>query len=257
MCTHQIHVDTTSQTAFATTTVTNYVETVYKTNNNPFQCTVILGQTIRRLKSFALKCAEIPVGFYNIRAPYNTLTLNVASVLTTYTVTPGNYTAATLQASLNGLVSSSIGQFSVNPTNSRFVFTSGTGSLVVIPVTQRSLAYFMGFTNGQNVTGVGNYLTATNAYMINFDTYINVFIENLRASSLQPQVPVTFKIPITVANGAIEYYFENTRFTQAIPTRDPNFRIDRLNIIVYDRYGNILDNNGVDWSFTLEIESET
>ena len=84
--------DTTSQTAFAATalsnTVTNYVETVYKTNNNPFQCTVILGQTVRRLKSFALKCAEVPIGFYNIRSPYNTLTLNVASVLTTYTVTP-------------------------------------------------------------------------------------------------------------------------------------------------------------------------
>lgn len=258
---YQIHVDTTSQTAFTTNVYSNtstlYVETVYKTNNNPFQCTVVLGQPIRRLKSFALECAEVPVGFYNIRAPYNTLTLNVASVLTTYTVTPGNYNTTTLTSALNGLVGSGTGQFSINPSTSRFLFTSGTGSLVVIPVTQRSLAYFLGFTNGQSVTGIGNAVTATNSYMINFDTYINIFIENLRTSSPQPQVPVTFKIPITVANGGIEYYFENTRFRQCIETYDPNFRIDRLNIIVYDRYGNIMDNNGIDWSFTLEIESDT
>jgi len=259
--TYQIHVDTTSQTAFAATvlsnTVTNYVETVYKTNNNPFQCTVVLGQPIRRLKSFALKCAEIPVAFYNVRAPYNTLSLNVASVITTYTVPPGNYTSATLLASLNGLVGAGTGQFSINPSSNRVVFTSAVGSLVIVPVTQRSLAYFLGFTNGQFVSGAGNYITATNSYMINFDTYLNVFIENLRTSSPQPMVPVTFKIPLTVSNGSIEYYFENLRFNQCIETRDPNFRIDRLNIIVYDRYGNIVDNNGVDWSFTLEIESET
>lgn len=254
---YQIHVDTTSQTAFSTNTSTLYVETVYKTNNNPFQCTIVLGQPIRRLTSFALKCAEIPVGFYNIRAPYNSLTLNVASVLTTYTVPPGNYTSATLLSSLNGLVTAGVGQFSINPSSNRVTFTSAVGSLVIIPVTQRSLAYFLGFTNGQSVTGVGNVITATNSYMINFDTYINVYIENLRASSQQPNVPVTFKIPITVANTGIEYYFENTRFRQSIETFDPNFRIDRLNIVVYDRYGNILDNNGVDWSFTLEIQSDT
>jgi hypothetical protein len=257
---YQIHVDTTSQTAFTSTAPspsTLYVETVYKTNNNPFQCTIVLGQPIRRLKSFALKCAEIPISFYNIRAPYNSLTLNVASVLTTYTVPPGNYTTGTLLSSLNGLVTSGVGQFATNPSTNRVTFTSAVGSQIIIPVTQRSLAYFLGFTNGQSVTGVGNAVTATNSYMINFDTYVNVYIENLRASSQQPMVPVTFKIPITVANGAIENYFENTRFRQCIETYDPNFRIDRLNIIVYDRYGNILDNNGVDWSFTLEMEADT
>ena len=259
--TYQIHVDTTSQTAFTTNVFSNtstlYVETVYKTNNNPFQCTIVLGQPIRRLKNFSLKCAEIPISFYNIRAPYNTLTLNVASVITTYTVPPGNYTSGTLLSSLNGLVTSGVGQFATNPATNRVTFTSAVGSLVIIPVTQRSLAYFLGFTNAQSVTGIGNLVTATNSYMVNFDTYVNVFIENLRASSMQPMVPVTFKVPITVANGAIEYYFENTRFSQCIETYDPNFRIDRLNIIVYDRYGNIIDNNGVDWSFTLEMEADT
>ena len=243
-----IHVDTSSTTA----------NTVIKNAGiDSFDCSVILGQTHRKVRRVALKSVEMPIGFYNIRAPYNTLTLNVASVLTTYTVPPGNYTSGTLLSSLNGLVTSGVGQFATNPATNRVTFTSAVGSLVIIPVTQRSLAYFLGFTNAQSVTGIGNLVMATNSYMVNFDTYVNVFIENLRASSMQPMVPVTFKVPITVANGAIEYYFENTRFTQCIETYDPNFRIDRLNIIVYDRFGNIIDNNGIDWSFTLEMESDT
>ena len=260
---YQIHVDTTSQTAFAATvlsnTVTNYVETVYKTNNNPFQCTIVLGQSMRRIKSFSLKTAEIPIGFYNIRAPYNTLTLNVASVVTTYTVPPGNYTVQTLTSALNGLVTSAVGQFQVNIGTNIITFVPAVNvgsNIIVIPVSQRSLAYFMGFVNGQSGTYGANIL-AVNSYMINFDTYINVYIENLRGSSLQPMVPITFKIPITVSNGGIEYFFENTRFLQKMYTYDPDLRIDRLNIIVYDRYGNILNNNGLDWSFTLEMESDT
>jgi len=256
---YQIHVDTTSQTAFTYGTTTNYVETVYKTNNNPFQCTVVLGQPIRHITSFALKCAELPVGFYNIRSPYNTLTLNVASVLTTYVVPPGNYTSSSLVNALNGLVGSLVGQFQINlGTNFvTFVPSVNVGSNTIsIPVTQRSLAYFLGFVNGQSGT-YGTNILATNSYMINFDTYVNVYIENLRPSSMQPMVPVTFKIPITVSNGNIEYYFEKSRFTQKIQTFDPDLRIDRLNIIVYDRYGNILNNNGLDWSFTLELEADT
>ena len=256
---YQIHVDTTSQTAFTygSEPITNYVETVYKTNNNPFQCTVILGQPIRHITSFSLKCAEIPVGFYNIRAPYNTLTLNVASVITTYTVTPGNYGVDTLLSCINGLVGSGVGQFSKSTSTNRIIFTSAVSSQVILPITQRSLGYFLGFINGQTCTGISQTIAAQNSYMINFDTYINIYIENLRTSSMQPMVPVTFKIPMTVANGSIEYYFEKSRFVQKIFTYDPNMRIDRLNIIVYDRYGNIINNNGIDWSFTLEMEADT
>jgi hypothetical protein len=254
---YQIHVDTTSQTAFASPTNTLYVETVYKTRFNPFQCTVVLGQPIRRITSFALKCAEIPIGFYNIRAPYNSLTLNVASVVTTYTVPPGNYGLDTLLSSINGLVGSGVGQFSKNTSTNRVVFTSAVGSQVILPITQRTLGYFLGFINGQTCTGVNQTITAQNSYMINFDTYINIYIENLRGSSMQPMVPVTFKVPITVANGSIEYYVEAARFKQKILTYDPDMRIDRLNIIVYDRYGNIIDNNGIDWSFTLEMLADT
>jgi hypothetical protein len=89
------------------------------------------------------------------------------------------------------------------------------------------------------------------------EKFINIFIENLRNSSLEPNVPITFKVPITVANGSVEYFFEGIRFPQSICIRDPDFTIDRLNISVRDRFGQPLDNNGVDWTFTLEFISDT
>jgi hypothetical protein len=203
-----------------------------------------------------LKAAEIPIAFYNIRAPYNVFTLTNNGTTTPYKITPGNYDAAGLKNALNTAVTSAVGIFSYDATILKYTFTTAAGVTSVIPVTQRSLAYFMGFVNGQTGTN-GSAIVATNSYVINFDTYINVYIENLRPSSMQPMVPVTFKIPITSSYGNVEQYFEQTRFVQKIKTYDPDLRIDRLNIIVYDRYGNILDNNGVDWSFTLELEADT
>mgnify|MGYP006270376423 CR=1 FL=1 len=240
--TYQLHVDTASTTA----------GTVTKNQNNPFSCTVKLGQTHRRLQAVALKSAEVPIAFYNIRSPYNSFSLTVGSTTTVYTVTPGNYTAATLVSALNGLVGAGTGSFNIYAMTSRVYFTSAVGT-VTIPVAARSLGYFLGFTDGQT----GSTITATNSYNVNFDNYINIFIENLRNSSLEPNVPVTYKIPVTVANGGVEYFFENTRFAQSICIRDPDFTIDRLNISVRDRFGQPIDNNGVDWTFTLEFISDT
>lgn len=240
--TYQLHVDT-SSTASGTVT---------KVSNNPFACTVKLGQTHRRLQAVALKSAEVPVGFYNIRSPYNAISITNSGTTTVYTLTPGNYTTTTLVSALNGVVGAGTGAFSVNTMTSRVLYTSAAGT-VSFPVASRTLGYFLGFTDGQT----GSVVTATNSYNINFDNYINVFIENLRNSSLEPNVPVTFKIPITVANGSIEYFFENIRFSQSICIRDPDFTIDRLNISVRDRFGQPLDNNGVDWTFTLEFISDT
>jgi hypothetical protein len=37
---------------------------------------------------------------------------------------------------------------------------------------------------------------------------------------------------------------------------DSAARVDRLNILVVDRFGQPMNNNGLDWAFTLEIKSD-
>jgi hypothetical protein len=237
-----IHVDTTSNTA----------NTVTKANTfNSFDCSVLLGQTHTRVKRVALKSAEIPLGFYNIRVPYNTLSLNVLGTVTTYTFIPGNYSAGTFVSTINNTITTAVGSFAINSTTNKITYTSTAGSTRIVS-DPGTLGYMLGFTNDQ----VGVSFTANKSYNIDFDNYINIYIENLRNSCMEPYA-CTFKIPITVQKGGVESYQSDNRFKQSIEIFDPNYKINRLNIQVRDRFGLPLDNNGLDWSMTLEVESDT
>jgi hypothetical protein len=209
--------------------------------------TAILGNRHRAVRSAALKDAQIPVGFYNVRAPYNTM--NVNSII--YTLPPGNYNMTSLVNTLNGVVTNAVGVFSNTSTTNKvnFVSNSGTATMNVAPLT---LGYFLGFTDGQ----VGATITGTNSYIINFDTYISIWIQNLGTSSLDGQ-QITYKVPIIGGSGSITQYSQGQSWDQKVLVTDRSNRMDRLQIVVLDRFGNILNNNGLDWSFTLEIESDT
>jgi len=237
-----LHVDTSSTAA----------NTVIKSNGtDSFNCSVILGKEHRKLRRVALKSAEIPLGFYNIRVPYNTLTINVAGTLNTYTFSPGNYTATTFLNTLNNTVTPAVGSFFLNPLTNTIQYTSvvGASSIIGDPGT---LGYFMGFQSSQ----VGVIIVAAKSYNIDFDNYICIYIENLRNSCMEP-FACTYKIPITVQKGGVQNYLSDSYFKQSVEIFDPDYRIDRLNIQVRDRFGNPLSNNGLDWSMTLELESDT
>jgi hypothetical protein len=64
-------------------------------------------------------------------------------------------------------------------------------------------------------------------------------------------------VPITVPSGGVEFYQELTGVTQTVEVTDRNILFDRIDLQVLDRFGQQLNNNGLDWSFTLEIESDT
>jgi hypothetical protein len=247
MNTYQIHVDTGSASNVQTYAGQFNQASVYKQNGNPFQSTLILGNRHRAIRTATLKDAQIPVGFYNVRAPYNTLTLNGV----TYTVPPGNYNITTLMNAVNAQVPSSVGVFSPNSVTNQTQFVAGGGA-VTFTVTPLSLGYFLGFTNGQSGTSV----TSTNSYIINFDTYVSIWIQNFGTSSLDGQ-QITYKVPNTVGSAGIIQYTEGGGWHQKIEVTDRSNRVDRLIVTVLDRFGNVLNNNGLDWSFTLEIESWT
>jgi len=247
MNTYQIHVDTASAGTVETYSGQVGQPSVLKQNGNPFQATVILGNRHRAVRSAALKDAQIPVGFYNVRAPYNTM--NVNSIV--YTITPSNYTLTSLTAALNNAVTNAVGTFSSSSVTNQFSFASNSGN-VTMNVQPLSLLSFLGFTNGQ----VGTSITGTNSYIINFDTYISIWIQNIGTSSLDGQ-QITYKVPVTGGSGSIIQYTESSNWIQKVLVTDRSNRLDRLIITIVDRFGNIINNNGLDWSMTLEIESDT
>jgi hypothetical protein len=186
----------------------------------------------------------MPIGFYNIRSPYNTFT--VSSV--TYTITPGNYNLTTLLNTMNGLTTPAVGTFSVSSLTNIIQYVSASGSVTI----SGTLLTLLGFTStGQ--TGVT--IVATNSYIINFDTYVYLYFPDFGTSSKENTLG-TFKLPLNVTSGGILQWNENSNNQQFIITTDQSKFIDRIIVRVIDRYGNPLNNNGIDWSFTLEVVSD-
>jgi len=244
---YQIHVDTASAGVVQSYSGQVGQASISKENGNPFQVTAILGNRHRAVRSAALKDAQIPVGFYNVREPYNTM--NVNSIV--YTVPPGNYNLSSMTDALDTAVTYAVGSFGSTSVTSQFSFVSNSGS-VTLNVQALSLLSFLGFTDGQ----FGSTILATNSYIINFDTYVSIWIQNIGTSSLDGQ-QITYKVPVTGGSGSIIQYTESSNWNQKVCVTDRSNRLDRLQIVVLDRFGNILNNNGLDWSFTLEIESDT
>ena len=112
-----------------------------------------------------------------------------------------------------------------------------------LSVNTNSLLSLLGFVNGQSSA------TATNPYMFPIDDYLNIWIENVGTSSQEPQ-QITYKIPVTP--GTI-YWTNNNINKQIVKNRNYDFPFSKMNIFVLDRFGNQLDNNGQDWSFSIKI----
>jgi hypothetical protein len=224
---------------------------VSKVNSNPFQCTIPFVNQMRRVSRVILKTVEIPVAFYNVRTGLNTFVLGGAA---TYTVPPGNYNTTTLITALNTAVAAVNVTFSANTTTNRIsVSQTGATTLTFGAVTPGSLLYMLGIKQGDIVPVTGSTYTASLSYNLNPDTMVNIWIRNLYTSSSENSA-ITFKVPIQGVNGTVFYFSDNADFSQYINVTDPSMILDRLDIEVRDRYGKLLDNNGVDWSFTLGLE---
>jgi len=249
---YQIHVDTGSVINVAGA---NTQPIVSKSNSNPFQCSVLLGNRHRAFHEVSLANAQIPIGFYNVRAPYNTITIGPK----TYTVTPGSYpTPTSFLAALNTATTTGVTSavWALVANTYQINYSEGsTSNTITVPtgLNYPSLASLLGFVPSQTLAGVS--ITSQNAYLLNFDTYLNIWIENIGPSSLEP-AQITYKIPVNGAVGNVIHWNENSQFYQTIKVTDRNARVDRLNITVYDRFGNPMNNNGLDWSFSLNVKSD-
>jgi hypothetical protein len=225
---------------------------VTKVNGNPFQCQVLLGNRHRTVRTVSLKNAQIPVNWYNVRAPYNTITING----TLYTITPGVYTQASFITAFNAAIG---GTLAIDGTTGIATITK-TPANVTVPsgLTYPTLANLLGFTATQTLNGATSIAGTVPVTLFNQDTYVNIWIENMGASSGEPSQS-TFKVPIALPvpqYNNVFYWAEQSQNEQLVCVTDSGARIDRLNIQVLDRYGQQLNNNGVDWALTLEIKSD-
>ena len=110
-----------------------------------------------------------------------------------------------------------------------------------------SLLNLLGFVDGQPISG--STAAAQNRYVFPFDYYVNVWFENIGTSSQEPQ-QITYKIPI---QSGTTYWANNNINNQIVNNQNCSFPLSRINISVRDRFGNLLNNNGQDWSFSIKV----
>ena len=225
---------------------------------NPFNASFPVQHNIRDIKRISLKSAEIPVNFANIRYGLNTFTINMSSTNYTITLNPNVYTSiATLCTDItNAFASSGMPYLPTFSATGSYVSITVSGNHPFSVVQTNMSRYVLGFNGIQSSSySTNSVITAGYSYLLNVDNYISIYLANVpQTNSSCGGTLMSFKIPVNCVNGVILIIGDQNSFQQSIDVTDPNFVLSALNVVVYDRFNNIIDNNGSDWSFTLQIE---
>jgi len=230
--------------------------TTVKGDGNPFNMVYTFNSQHTGIKQCALRSVEMPVGFFNVRPPFNTITISGE----TLAIPPGNYgdVETLIQAISNVSYEHDYGIFDMT-INGYVSFVSGGAS--GFPLTFSTvdngipnLLQLIGFQNGSTVYTAGVPIISTFLPRLSFDTYLNIYIPYFGTSSSETY-PHTFKLPVNSTSKIT--YTTGPNWDQIVTSTESTLRLNKLEIQVYDRFGNLLDNNGIDWSLTLEIVSDT
>ena len=229
-----------SQTLHFDSIQSNYSKT------DPIETIYRFTEPIKNIKKISLQSIEIPIGFTNIRSDNtsNIFTIQIGSITSSITLSNNNYTSiSTLLTAINTAF------IALSLTNTPTFTTSNNKIIITLSTSSR---YILGFYNG---SFIGSSCISLNNYNLSYDTYISMNISNLSVlNQVISNQQTTFKIPFSGVNSTIYYLYENSSFNQHVNLCNNN-ELAFLNIKFYDRLGyQIINNNGLDYSFSLLIE---
>jgi hypothetical protein len=206
----------------------------------------------------------MPVQFNNVRTSisfsYTTDLLVTGSFTITVNQTFTNIAALLLYINTQiPTIAGAVLAFSVSTSNPNQIVinTNGLTALNLINYTDKKqfLKNILGFNGTENL--VGTVLTASSYYNLNLDNYISIYLQNVpHQTTNQNQSNSSFKVPLNCVTNSIYFFNQNTSYTPFINVSDNNFVLDKLVVSVFDRYGNNLNPNGGDWSFTIRIDTD-
>ena len=91
-------------------------------------------------------------------------------------------------------------------------------------------------------------------YNLSFDTYYNLIFNNIQSQTKNNNNSQSdFKLPINSLTNAVYFSNELTSFQQNVTIIDKNLTISKLDIIITDRFNNMITGY-LDWSMTLLFE---
>lgn len=242
----------------------NYINDPLSTSGstlNPYKAQFPMNQSFTKIKRVFLKSLELPVGFVNVRkGSTDTLQFVLNTVSYKVTLVEKNYTTVAalmtdLTTALVGIVPNVILTFSAVGSRIWITFSGSTVTSTFAIVDTNLSKYVLGFRNGKDALVSSVYKASTSNYNLNFDNYILMSIPSLNAvNACMNGQNCTFKIPLNCITSQVYYYFENSSFQQFVEINDVNLLISNLTVILYDKFGNVMNPQGLDYSFSVCFE---
>ena len=226
-------------------------------NNSVYDCTFVLSNPLRNVQKIFLKSIEIPISFNNIRASNgtNTFQITIQSITYTITVSENSYTSIiSLITDINVQLHSVLPNATFSLLNNKvsLVLTGYPTNTVVSFNSSRLISVVLGFTK-QSYIQYATSITADNTYLLAYDNYISIYLQDIpvKSTGYSNQL-VSYKIPLNAVNGMVYYLQELNSFSQSVELTDQNYVLNRLRVVVYDRFGVKLT-NGLDYSFSFAV----
>ena len=113
------------------------------------------------------------------------------------------------------------------------------------------MSVILGFTELSYI--ITNEVKANNNYLIAYDNYISLYLQDMpvKSTGYSNQL-ISYKIPLNAVNSMVYYLQELNSFSQCVEITDKNYILNRLRVVVFDRFG-VKITNGLDYSFSLAV----
>lgn len=218
--------------------------------------TVTLTNPISRVKRVRITDIQIPFTFYTINNNNNQLNFNNnVAALQTAVMTPGIYTADELAIEMQSKMNLLFAGFTVayNAKTLKYNWANGSNFEILISGT---LDPFVGILSNSGVT---TNFTAQGAVDIGGPNYLFIKSDKLIRPKIYKPIDniindnILYKIPISTGPGTV-IMDKNIENSFGIKYGN-NQTLDTIDFRLEDPDGNIVDLNGVNWSFTLIAET--
>ena len=262
-------------------------------SRNSFHANFKLSERFTKIKKISLTSLELPIGFNNIRSGSNNIfSFVINNVRYNILINAINYTTIdSLILEINAKLNMYVFQpfvivlSVVVATNRIRIGISGTRPITFTIIDTNLSLYILGFrsefdklvdmgtetityttivngmistisqTSFPTATSPYYYLASTSSYNLNADNYISLYVPQFAGCvSDMNGLNTTFKIPMNCIYGMTYFFQKNLNFEQELEIRDKNMILNEMTIIVFDRYGKNVENNGLDYSLSLLVE---
>ena len=229
-------------------------------NNSVYDCTFTLSNPLRNVKNIYLKSIEMPISFNNIRASNSTnlfvITIHGNGFTDRRPVLINEFNCTTITSlltAINEQLSTVLPSVSFHSVD-KYVYLKLTdlpNNTVVNFLPSKLLSVILGFT--QLSYTVTNEIKADNSYLLAYDNYLSLYLQDIpvKSTGYSNQL-ISYKIPLNAVNGIVYYLQELNSFSQCVEITDKNYILNRLRVVVYDRFG-LPITNGLDYSFSLAV----